>query len=163
MSAVEGIKSVPCICVSICYHSHDWTVWDTNLKFGVDKFEGQSHRSKIKVTILKNVIFELFDGVAWVDCTNTFCDDMMSCDVTIWSLLGVIWVVEGLSSKNTDKEGMMREGLQRSGVFIWHRNGEITTSVHSGYNIIIMEKYTCTILIPKGNDINYGRGAKKLG
>ena len=31
------------------------------------KFEGQGHRSKVEVAMLKNVIFGLFDGVACVD------------------------------------------------------------------------------------------------
>ena len=71
-SAVEGIKSVTslCVCVfvSVCQRSHGRTVWATDLKFGrniaydniSDKFEGQGHRSKVNVAILKNVIFRLF-------------------------------------------------------------------------------------------------------
>ena len=71
--AVEVIKSVSsvcvCICASVCLcvcqRSHCWTVGPMNLKFGVgmnlhnilDEFKGQGHRSKFKVTILKNVIF----------------------------------------------------------------------------------------------------------
>ncbi len=74
VSVVEGIKSVlslcvcVCICVFVCQHSHGWTVYVTDLKFGRNiafdnissKFEGQGHRSKVKVAILKNVIFRLF-------------------------------------------------------------------------------------------------------
>ncbi len=74
-SAVEGIKSVPfvCVCPSVSQHSHGWTVWLTDAKFGgwidLDKipFEGQGYRSKVKVGILQNVIFGPFYGVTGVD------------------------------------------------------------------------------------------------
>ena len=67
-SAVEVIESVPSVCVSVSQHSHDWTVWSTDFKFGAemhldhisDEFDGQGHRSKFKVTRLKNVIFSQF-------------------------------------------------------------------------------------------------------
>ena len=47
----------------------------------VDKFESQGRRSKVKVVILKNDIFELFDGATCVDCTDTFCYDIQRHDV----------------------------------------------------------------------------------
>ncbi len=34
-SAVEGIKSVPCVCVSVSWRSHGRTVWRTDPKFSV--------------------------------------------------------------------------------------------------------------------------------
>ncbi len=70
--AVEGIKSVPSVCLSVCVSviqlSHGWTVWRMDLKICVrinidkilDEFEHQGHRSKVKVTVLKNVIFYNF-------------------------------------------------------------------------------------------------------
>ncbi len=49
-----------------------------NLGDILDEFEGQGHRSKVKVTRLKNVIFLALDGVACVDtrkmtAKRTFC------------------------------------------------------------------------------------------
>ena len=32
-------------------------------------------------------------------------------------------MLEGVSGKNTDKEGMVQEGRQRSGVFMWYIGG----------------------------------------
>ena len=75
-SAVEGINSVRCVCLSVCLsvsqRSQGWTDWATDPKFGVgidldnisEEFEGQGHRSKVKVANLKNVIFGLF---LWCD------------------------------------------------------------------------------------------------
>ncbi len=56
------------VCLSVIQRSHGQTVWDRNLKFGVRfdldnisyEFEGQGHRSKVKVVMFKNVIFRLF-------------------------------------------------------------------------------------------------------
>ncbi len=92
------------VCVSVCLSviqlSHGWTVWRTDQKFGVgfdidnisDVFKGQGHRSKVKVTRLKNVIL----------------------DFQIWPMqyMKCIFVmhVKGLSGKNTNKEGKTREG-----------------------------------------------------
>ena len=61
-------RSRVCVCLSVSQRSHGWTVWAMDLKFGrniafdntLDKFEGQGHRSKVKVDIFKNVIFRLF-------------------------------------------------------------------------------------------------------
>ncbi len=69
-SAVEGIKSVPSVCVCVCQLSRDWTVWHTDPKFGMgvdtdnisDEFKGQGHSSKVKVARLKNVILEFLMG-----------------------------------------------------------------------------------------------------
>ena len=49
-----------------------------------DKFEGQGHRSKVRVAILKNVIFRCFYGVTCVDWTEPFCYDII-CHVTVTS------------------------------------------------------------------------------
>ncbi len=70
----------PSVCVSILYCSHGWTVWDTNLKFGVDiafgnianKLEGQGHRSKVKVAILKSVLSRIF-------CLHAFSWSLQKC------------------------------------------------------------------------------------
>ena len=40
-----------------------------------DEFEGQGHRSKVKVATLKNVIIGLFDGVTCVQFADPFCHD----------------------------------------------------------------------------------------
>ena len=32
-SAVEVLESEPSFCLSVCKHSHDWTVWHTDKKF----------------------------------------------------------------------------------------------------------------------------------
>ncbi len=110
----EGIKLVPsvcpCVCLSVCQLSHGWAVSATDLRFGrniafddiSDKFKGQGHRSKVKVAILKKRDFPTFSyGVTYVNCTEPFCHDSWR-HVTsrLWWLLG----------KNTDKEGMSREG-----------------------------------------------------
>ena len=120
---VEGIKSVRCVCLSVrqsvIQPSHGWTVWHTDVKIGrdidldkiLDNFEGQGHRSKVKVAILKNVIFRHFDGATCIDCTDPFYDDVWSHmtlrrDITAWRL-DVLWP---LLRKNTDKEGTSQEG-----------------------------------------------------
>ncbi len=74
-SAVEVIKTEPsvCVCVSVCEHSHGWTNWGMVTKFGTEidlddlsaEFDGQGHRSKIKVIQLTTVIFGF---LAWVLC-----------------------------------------------------------------------------------------------
>ncbi len=66
----RGYKIGPVsVCVSVCLsvseHSHGRTVWPSIMKFGVStdlnnllaKFDGQGHRSKVKVTMLENMIF----------------------------------------------------------------------------------------------------------
>ncbi len=68
-SAVDGMESVLSVCLCVFQRSHGWTV--TDLKFGrniafdniSNKLEGQGHRSKVKVAILKNVIFRVFSMV----------------------------------------------------------------------------------------------------
>ncbi len=81
-----------------------------------DEFEGQGHRSMVIVAKLKNVIFELSGGLT----VRYFV-----------MLYGVMWrdvighhSVTSLESlgKNTEKEGTMQEGRQRSGVFIGERS-----------------------------------------
>ncbi len=80
-----------CVCVSLCQCSDVWTAWATDLKFGMDiafdnnldEFEGQGHRWKVRVTILKNKIFGRFYGVPCVDCTEPFCYDIRRHDV-LW-------------------------------------------------------------------------------
>ncbi len=47
-----------------------------------DKFEGQGHRSKVKVAIKKNVIFRRFYGVTCVDWTEPVCYDIRCHAVT---------------------------------------------------------------------------------
>ena len=70
------------VCLSVCQRSHSWTIWNTNLKFGMNIalwiYNGwvRRSRSKVKVAILKNVIFRLFYGVTCIDCTDQFCNDI---------------------------------------------------------------------------------------
>ncbi len=60
------------VCVSVCLRSTGWTVGPTGLKFGAriknhhisDGFEGQGHRSKVKVTKVKNVKTPVFSLVS---------------------------------------------------------------------------------------------------
>ncbi len=57
-----------CVCLSVGQRSSGLTDWATDLKscIGIDldnisdEFEGKGHRSKIKVTMLKNVIFRTY-------------------------------------------------------------------------------------------------------
>ncbi len=137
-SAVEGIKSVPSVCPSVrlpvIQHSHGWTVWHTDLKFGgavdldniSDEFEGQGQRSRSpgwKTWFPKFQMAELHraslswhltscDVTAWRHVTSRY-DITMSRDVivgrhdvTAWRL-DILW---RLLSKNTDKEGTSWEG-----------------------------------------------------
>ncbi len=72
--AVECIKSVPFVCLSVrlsvSRHSPSQTVCHMDLKFSIgidfddisDEFDGQGHRSKVKVMRLKNVIFVFQTG-----------------------------------------------------------------------------------------------------
>ncbi len=74
--AEEVIFSVASVCVSVrpcvCFHSAGRTVGPTDLKFGTrikdhhisDEFEGQGHRSKVKVTKVKNVKISVFSLVS---------------------------------------------------------------------------------------------------
>ncbi len=119
------------VCLSVSELSRGWTVWPRTTKSGTGidldnisaKFDGQGHRSKVKVARLKNVIFRLFPyGVTYVDCTNPFCHDILrqvtsrhdimtsqndaSRDVTAWRLDILLWLL----GKNTDKGGTSREG-----------------------------------------------------
>ena len=58
--------------LSVCLRSTGWTIGPTDLKFGarikdhhiLDKFEGQGHRSKVKVTKVKNVKIPVFSLVS---------------------------------------------------------------------------------------------------
>ena len=68
------------LCVSVCQLFGALT----DLKFGrdiafdniPDKFEGQGHRSKVRVAILKKSDFPTFSyGLTYVDCTEPFCHD----------------------------------------------------------------------------------------
>ncbi len=62
------------VCLSVCQRSHGWTVSCTDPKFGrgihlhniSDKFKGQGHRSKVKVTMLKKHDF-------WCSCSVCKC------------------------------------------------------------------------------------------
>ncbi len=69
----RGYKIGPvclCVCVSVCLCVCQLLSSLTTEKFGArvdhdyisDEFEGQGHRSKVKVTMLKNVIFEFLLG-----------------------------------------------------------------------------------------------------
>ena len=61
-----------CVCVCVCLRYTGWTVGPTDLKFGahikdhyiLDEFEGQGHRSKVKVTEVKNVKIPVFSLVS---------------------------------------------------------------------------------------------------
>ena len=63
-----------------------------------NKFEGQCRRSKVKVATLKNVIFEVLDGLTCVH-VDSLCHVLWHHDVTVFG--------------NTDKEGTMQEGALR--------------------------------------------------
>ncbi len=80
-SAVEGIRLVPSVCpcihVSVCLSVSALTAEPFELRtldiaFGniSDEFEGQGHRSKVRVVILNNLIFRCFYGVTCVDWTE---------------------------------------------------------------------------------------------
>ncbi len=119
--AVEGIKSVRsvCVCVSVCLsviqRSHRWTVWRTDLKFGrrddlynrSDEFEGQGHRSKVKVGTLKKREFSTF---WWCDLCKIVHIHLpwhfRPFNVTAWRHDIIYWHL----GKNIDKEGTSREG-----------------------------------------------------
>ncbi len=142
-SAVEGIKSVPsvcaCVCLSVIQRSHGWTVWHTDPKFdgGVnldnisDEFEGQGHRSKVKVARTKKRDFRSF---SWVNYTEPVCHDtwhhvtsrhdvMMSLDVmkswygvtTSWH--DVLTSFDDFWARILTKRARRRRARQRSGVF----------------------------------------------
>ncbi len=78
----RSIKSVPAVCVfvSVCLSVHLSALLRLNrLMHGPrgpdfnnisNRFEGQGHRSKVKVTRLKNVIFRLSD---WLTCASSLC------------------------------------------------------------------------------------------
>ena len=145
----RGYKIGPicvCVCLSVCQRSHGWNVWDTNLKFCMnivldnisDEFKGQGQGSQVKVAILKNMIFRLFDGVICIDFTDPFCDDMTSpCDVMTsrdvmaWHL-DILWQLLG---KNTDKEGTSREDAStlRSFYYLPKQFDLITKRTHGHY------------------------------
>ncbi len=77
-----GIGPV-CVCVRVCLSVSPLTAEPFDLKTqnggGIDldnisdEFEGQGHRSKFKVTRLKNVISEVSDGLSLC----IFCHDVM--------------------------------------------------------------------------------------
>ena len=86
----RGYRNGP-VCVSVCGHTHGWPVWHFSTKFstGIDlddileEFDGQGHRSKVKVTRSKHDFHDFLvwvpryktvaSGVTW--CYVTFCDD----------------------------------------------------------------------------------------
>ncbi len=72
-SAVEGINSVPSVCLllsALTGESFDLQTW--NLAWGMTLVTARMSL-KIKVATLKKVNFELFDGVTCVDCADPFC------------------------------------------------------------------------------------------
>ncbi len=119
-SAVEGIKLVRCVCLSVCLLFSALMVERFDIRTW--KLIGTStlikYQMSLKVKVIgqgrhfKNVIFRLFDGVTCVDCKDPFCDDVRrrvtSCDV-LWQILG----------KNTDKENTAREGVSMLRHFHW--------------------------------------------
>ena len=112
----------PSVCLSVSEHSHGWTDGPTILNFGTGidlnkistKFDGQGHRSKVKVTRLKNVIFWVSKGECCVYAILSW--HLTSCDVTPrrhdvpWRHGVTLWRPLRLLGKNTDKEGTSREG-----------------------------------------------------
>ena len=133
----RGYKIGPmcvCVCRSVCLsvsqRSPGWTVWATDLKFGVridldnisDEFEGQSHRSKVKVAILKKTWFSDFSyGVTYVDCTEPFRHDtwrhVTSCH-DIMTSRDVLTSFGDFSARILTRRARCGRGRQRSGVFI---------------------------------------------
>ncbi len=151
------------VCVSVCQRSHGWTVWATNLKFGVDiafdnildEFRGQGQRSKVKVAILKNLDFRTFCSETRLDCRELLCHDIWrhvtsqrdvvtSRDVLVWRHdvtwhYGVTcWLLEGLFVWNSDKRASRGRARQRSGVFIEYCNYH-EFSLHSMHRWILQE------------------------
>ena len=67
-----SVRVVVCLSVCVCLRSTGWTVGPKDLKFGarikdhhtLDNFEGQGHRSKVKVTKVKNVKIPVFSKVS---------------------------------------------------------------------------------------------------
>ena len=128
-SAVEGIKSVPsvcvCVCLSVCERSHGWTIWHADPKFGggvdldniSDEFKDQGHRSKVKVARLKNVISEVSDW--WI----TQSQFVMTPDV-MTSRHDVLTPFDDFWARILTKRAHRGRARQRSGVFILAQNWE---------------------------------------
>ena len=82
-----------CVHVSVSQRSQRQTVWHTDAKIGIrfnidhilDEFDGQGHRSKVKVTRLENVILWcltlIFDQ--FTQC-KTLAFSVTSYDVMLW-------------------------------------------------------------------------------
>ncbi len=108
-SADEGIKSVPSVCMCVCQRFPDWPVWCTgpkwvwglNLDNILNDSEAQDCRSEVKVTELKNVIFEFSDMLT---CAGSLCH-VIRHHVTSWRDVMSL-------GKNTDKEGKMPSMLR---------------------------------------------------
>ncbi len=89
-SAVERIKLVPSVCVSVIQHSYGRIVRHMKLKFGTkidlgDILDVWRSRSKVKVTRLKNMFF----GFSYeLTCACSLCH-VIWCHVT--SQCDVIW------------------------------------------------------------------------
>ncbi len=128
-SAVEGIKSVPCVCVSVCQlvgalmaepfdvrtqNLVSWLTLTMSRMSSKVKVIGQSSRSPC----YKKLFSDVFYGVMYVDpvCHDTWRHGTTAGrHVTSWydvmtsqhDVLTSFWRLLG---KNTDKEGTSREG-----------------------------------------------------
>ena len=68
----------PSVRLSVSERSHSQTVCGTDLKFGTgvdfddisDEYNGQGHRSKVRVAMLKNMIFGVSDRLI---CADSLC------------------------------------------------------------------------------------------
>ncbi len=77
-----------CVCLSVCEHSDGWTVWHIIKKFstGIDfdyilyEFDGQGHRSKVKVTRSKKRDFQHFQ--VRVPVYKTLVSSMFMCIIS---------------------------------------------------------------------------------
>ena len=118
-SAVEVIKTVSSVCVCGCVCV--CLVQRLTLMISWDRFDGQGHRSKVKVTRSKNVISK----ISWLECQNTKHWSMMllwcyatSCYVTIWRRNGM-W-----------RHRMTSQNYSSQMKAIWTREVQLSVLVH---------------------------------
>ncbi len=86
-----GVGVCECECVSVCGHSYGWTVWHIMMKFStgidlddiLDEFDGQGHRSQVKVTRSKTWVSWFSRLSARIQNIGLWCDVILLCDV-IW-------------------------------------------------------------------------------
>ncbi len=137
MSAVEGIKLVRSVCLSVSERSNGWTVevgsqnsvWGLWLLISrtslVAKVIGQRSRSldwktwfsKFQIGWPVHIHLSWHNHVMWCYCVTSWHHVFLAVLVENDSIK---WQLGGLWGRNTDKESTTREGRQRSGIFIVH-------------------------------------------